>query len=48
MTSENFVRTLWATIFFMSENYHNELKDSDFLSTILQVSLLVFFISFCL
>lgn len=35
--SQQFVITLWATAFYMHENFHNELKDTDFTSKMMQV-----------
>lgn len=37
ITSQQYILTMWATAFYIMENYHVELRDLEFPSQILQV-----------
>lgn len=37
ITSQQFVITLWATAFYLVENFHEELKDNDFASSMVKL-----------
>lgn len=37
ITSQQYILTMWATGFYIMENYHVDLKDLEFPSKILQV-----------